>query len=86
MKMILIEKKVWNVVEDEVPEPITNECKKADEKSHSTKAKRKIMNLLIEEGGDVEAHVIRMNELFQRMSALGGEITQDLIFNAKLFG
>lgn len=36
MKMILIEKEVWKVIEGEVPEPITNEWKKADEKAHST--------------------------------------------------
>lgn len=125
MKMILIEKEVWNVIEDDIPNPVTDAWKKADEKAHSTIALnveddqiqyirlckqardawkalmdihekdtannrvfilRKIMNQRIEEGGDVEAHVIMMNELFQKMSALGGEITQDLIFSATLLG
>lgn len=93
MKMILIKKEVWNVIEDEVPEPITNELKKADDTAHSTIALnieddqipyirlckrardawnilsdthekdtannrvyllRKIMNMRIDDGGDVE--------------------------------
>lgn len=125
MKMILIEKEVWDVIEDDIPNPITDAWKKADEKAHSTIALnveddqiqyirqckqardawkalkdthekdtannrvfllRKIMNLRIEDGGNVEAHVIQMNELFQRMLAMGGEITQDLIFSATLLG
>lgn len=125
MKMILIEKQVWDVIEDDIPDPITDEWKKADQTAHSTVALnveddqiqyirqcklardawnalnnaheqdtannrvyvlRKMMTQRLEEGGDVEAHVMLMNELFQRMSAMGGEITQDLIFSATLLG
>lgn len=34
--MLLIEKEVWNVIEDPVPEEITNEWLRKDQKAHST--------------------------------------------------
>lgn len=33
----------------------------------------------MEEGGDVEAHVNRTNELFSKLLTLGDEITSDFI-------
>lgn len=123
IKMVLIEKGVWSVIEGDVPDPITTEWTKNDETAHSVIAlnveddqiqyirqcklardawsklkdvhekdtannrvyiQRQLMTQRLDEGGDVEAHVIKMNELFQKMTALGEVITQDFIFSATL--
>lgn len=47
---------------------------------------RSIMRLRLEEGGNVEDHVSRLNELFQKLLALGGNITPDFFKCATLLG
>lgn len=123
--MILIEKAVWNVIEDDVPADVTDEWKKSDQTAHSVIALnveddqiqyirqcvlardawkklkdthekdtannrvyilRQLMTQKLEEGGDVESHVIKMNELYQKMIALGEDFTKDFIFSATLLG
>lgn len=47
---------------------------------------RSIMRQRLEEGGDVEAHVNKMNELFQKLLALGDDIKPDFFMSATLLG
>lgn len=47
---------------------------------------RTIMRQRLEEGGDLEVHVNKMNELFQRLLALGDEIKPDFFMSATLMG
>lgn len=47
---------------------------------------RKIMRLRLEEGGDIEEHVSKLNELFQKLLALGDNITPDFFKCATLLG
>ena len=45
---------------------------------------RSIMSLRLEEGGNVKDHVSRLNELFQKLFALGGNISPDFFKCATL--
>lgn len=125
MQMLLIEKGFWDTIYNEVPDPVTDDWKKNDQKAHSmialnieddqiqhvrkcTSAKdawgklkefhekdtpnsrvsilRKLMTKRLEEGGDVELHVNEMNELFQKLLALGEEFKPEFILSATLIG
>lgn len=47
---------------------------------------RKLMTKRLEEDGDVEVHINQMNELFQKLLALGEEFKPEFILSATLIG
>lgn len=57
-----------------------------DTPNHRVYIIRQLMTQKLEEGGDVETHVNKMNELFQKLLALGDKITTDFILSATLLG
>lgn len=57
-----------------------------DSPSNRVHILRMIMRQRLEEGGNVEAHVNTMNELFQKLMALGGEINPEFFMSATLMG
>lgn len=123
MEMLLKEKKVWLVISQSKPDPVTTAWTENDEKAfttialtiedsqiqhirncttavdawnalkevhekdtHSNRVRllRLIMKEHLEEGGDAEAHVNRMNELFQKLLALGTELKPEFFMCATL--
>lgn len=57
-----------------------------DSPSNRVHILRMIMRQRLEEGGNVEAHANTMNELFQKLMALGGEIKPEFFMSATLMG
>ena len=125
LQMLLIEKDVWEVIDEEEPTPITNAWRRKDRKALATIALhveddqiqhirncltavdawhclkeihekdtpnnrvsilRKMMTTNLQEGGDVEKYLSEMNELYQKMIAMGNEFKPDFIMSAILLG
>lgn len=125
LQMLLIEKDVWDVIDKEPPNPITNAWTKKDRKALSTIALhveddqiqhirncetaadawdslkdihekdtpnnrayilRKMMRKSLPEGGDVEKHLNEINELYQKLIALGTTFKPDFIKSAIYLG
>lgn len=124
IQMLLIDKGVWNAVNDSEPDPVTVAWTENDRKAHSTIALcveddqiqhirncqtarsawnklkdfhekdtpnnrvsilRQLMTQRLEEGGDVELHLAKMNELFQKLLALG-DLNPEFILSATILG
>lgn len=125
LQMLVIEKEVWDVINEEPPNPVTNAWEKKDRKALSTIALnveddqihhirncltaadawenlkdihekdtpnnracilRKMMTKILPEGGDVEKHLTEINELYQKLIALGTTFKPDFIKSAILLG
>lgn len=124
LKLLLIEKGVWSVIDEVRPDPITTEWIRNDQKAQTTiglniddlqihhirdcnSAKeiwdtlkevyekdtpsnriyilRQIMSQKVNEGTDIEKHITKMTELFQRLFSLG-DMDPEFFKSAALLG
>lgn len=63
-----------------------NEFRGRDSPSNRVHILRTIMSQRLEEGGNIEAHVTKMNDLFLKLMALSDEIKPEFFMSATLLG